>query len=191
MLHAGLDLSRKKLDVCLLSEEGAARPVRRPARRREPEEARATARRGPRRAGLRRRRVDDRRPARPMTRSRPRAGRSRSPTPSGSRASPLACKTDKSWPRMAPGEFSRVHVRIEVVWMLEAFVQHCACYRRRNVAARHAGSPGEGRVSVTTMAGPQLPGRPFAPVGHPRRCCQVAGAPNLLLRRPLVAGLRD
>jgi hypothetical protein len=66
MLHAGLDLSRKKLDICLLSEEGerldqlAVPP--------DAESLRRLARRigeGPRGAGLRRRRVDDRRPTRP------------------------------------------------------------------------------------------------------------------------------
>ena len=48
MLHAGLDLSRKKVDVCLLSERGRApRPARRPARHRLAEDPRPPDRGGP------------------------------------------------------------------------------------------------------------------------------------------------
>jgi hypothetical protein len=65
MLHAGLDLSRKRVDVCLLNEDGehvdqlAAPPDA------DAEDPRQAHRRGLSGAGLRRDRVDDRCPARP------------------------------------------------------------------------------------------------------------------------------
>ena len=63
MLHAGLDLSRKKVDVCLLSETGEHLDrAGRPTRRGLAEEACPPNRAGPPPARLRRDRVDDRRP---------------------------------------------------------------------------------------------------------------------------------
>jgi|SRR3712207_5436655 len=56
MLHAGLDLGRKKLDVCLLSDQGEhLDQLARPARRRLAEEARPQDRPDPRGARSRRR----------------------------------------------------------------------------------------------------------------------------------------
>ena len=89
MLHAGLDLSRRKLDVCLLTTRAStsissSSPP-------DVECAEDLARRidevhgG---AGLRRDRVDDRRPARPRHARAAGLVRSRSPTPRRSRASP-------------------------------------------------------------------------------------------------------
>ena len=82
MLHAGLDLSRKRLDVCLLDDEGehldqlAVSP-----RPRLPEDPRPLHRGGPPPAGLRGHRVDDRLQGSSTTPSSRGAGRSRSQTP--------------------------------------------------------------------------------------------------------------
>ena len=98
MLHAGLDLSRKKLDVCLLSDEGehldqlAVPPdvdsLRTLARRIEEVHARA---------GLRGDRVDDRRPDRPRhARAGGLGGRDRRrPEGQGPRAAGLQDRQDR------------------------------------------------------------------------------------------------
>ena len=95
MLHAGLDLSRRKVDVCLLSGDGEHLASSRPARCRFAENARPSHRRAPRPAGLRRRRVDDRRPPRPR---HARAGGWSVEIADAQKVkglAPLACKTDK------------------------------------------------------------------------------------------------
>ena len=86
MLHAGLDLVRKRLDVCLLSDQGElvdeltafpdAGGLKALAQRVEAHDE--PVRRGDR--------VDDRRPLRPRHPRALTAGRSRSPTPRRSRA---------------------------------------------------------------------------------------------------------
>ena len=94
MLHAGLDLSRRKVDVCLLNDRGEQLDQLAVALDVDRERS-ATCRRRSRTAGLRRRRVDDWCSARPR---HARAGGLDVEIADAQKRrglAPLACKTDK------------------------------------------------------------------------------------------------
>ena len=95
MLHAGLDLSRRKIDVCLLGEQGGTSTSSPSPPDVDSLRTLATNRRGRTRAGLRRGRVDDRRPARPRHAEQEGWDVEIADAQKVKGLAPLACKTDK------------------------------------------------------------------------------------------------
>src|SRR3954467_9009176 len=98
MVHAGLDLSRKKIDVCLLSAVGEA--VDEWASPPDADGLRGLAARAgmwgsPGRAGARRDRVDERRAVRSRPPRGARVGGAHRRRDQVKGLAPLACKTDK------------------------------------------------------------------------------------------------
>ena len=145
MLHAGLELSRRKVDVCLLSDEGehldqlAVPPdvdsLKTLARRIEEVHRRARLRRG---------RVDDRRPAGPRHARTAGLGRSRSPTrrrsrawrrwparPTGSTRWSSRCSVTETWCRRSGSRILRVREERELARFRLHLVKHRSMLKQR------------------------------------------------------------